>query len=132
MEREGFRYVHILNEDEIASDQVEIRRVPLWNNKSDQLGPFDIFGDAHGCADELESLLTQLGWERSAVEEPDSFWGGESWRHPDGRLRSSWETWSIAVPACWTPFASRGTWSKAGTALLHCGEPRRKARSAGC
>ncbi len=86
LEREGFRYVHTLNEDEIASEPVEIRRVPLWNNKKDQLGPFDIFGDLHGCAGELESLLTQLGWERFAVEEPDSFWGGESWRHPQGRL----------------------------------------------
>jgi len=85
LEREGFRYVHVLNEEEISSDQVEIRRVPLWNNKKDQSGPFDIIGDLHGCADELESLLTQLGWERFAVEDPDSFWGGESWRHPEGR-----------------------------------------------
>lgn len=85
LEREGFRYVHLLNEEDIASDQVEIRRVPLWNNKKDQCGPFDIFGDLHGCADELESLLTQLGWVPSDVEEPDSFWGGKSWRHPEGR-----------------------------------------------
>ncbi len=85
LEREGFRYVHLLNEEDIASDQVEIRRIPLWNNKKDQAGPFDIFGDLHGCADELEGLLTQLGWERSVMEEPDAFWGGESWRHPEGR-----------------------------------------------
>jgi len=81
LEREGFRQVHILSE----SDEVEIRRVPLWNNKKDQHGPFDIIGDLHGCADELESLLTQLGWERFAIEEPDSFWGAESWRHPQNR-----------------------------------------------
>jgi len=85
LEREGFRYVHLLNEEEIASDQVEIRRVPLWNNKKDQLGPFDIVGDLHGCAGELDALLTQLGWAPSDVEEPDSFWGGKSWRHPEGR-----------------------------------------------
>jgi len=85
LEREGFRYVHVLNEEDIASDRVEIRRVPLWNNKKDQAGPFDIFGDLHGCADELERLLTQLGWERSVMEEPDSFWGGDSWRHREGR-----------------------------------------------
>jgi hypothetical protein len=30
-----------------------------------------IFGDLHGCADELERLLTQLGWERSTIQEPD-------------------------------------------------------------
>ena len=49
LEREGFRYVHIIN----PSEEIEIRRVPLWNNKKDQPGPFDIFGDLHGCADEL-------------------------------------------------------------------------------
>ena len=85
LEREGFRYVHLLNDQEAASDQIEIRRVPLWNNKKDQHGPFDIFGDLHGCAHELEQLLTRLGWERCAMEESDSFWGHESWRHPEGR-----------------------------------------------
>ncbi len=85
LEREGFRYVHILSGEEAASDQVEIRRVPLWNNKKDQHGPFDIFGDLHGCAHELEQLLARLGWERYAMEEPDAFWGLESWRHPEGR-----------------------------------------------
>jgi protein phosphatase len=85
LEREGFRYVHLLNEEEIASDQVEIRRVPLWNNKKDQPGPFDIFGDLHGCADEMESLLAQLGLERSTMEEPDPFWGNVSWHHPERR-----------------------------------------------
>ena len=75
LEREGFRYVHILSEEETAPDQVEIRRVPLWNNKKDQHGPFDIFGDLHGCAHELEQILARLGWERYAMEEPDVFWG---------------------------------------------------------
>jgi protein phosphatase len=41
LEREGFRYVHIVD----AADEFEIRRVPLANNKQDQTGPFDIFGD---------------------------------------------------------------------------------------
>jgi len=85
LEREGFRYVHILNEEEIAFDRIEIRRVPLWNNKKDQHGPFDIFGDLHGCAHELEQLLARLGWEQYAMEESDAFWGRESWRHPEGR-----------------------------------------------
>ena len=26
-------------------------------------GPFDIIGDVHGCADELEELLALLGYE---------------------------------------------------------------------
>jgi protein phosphatase len=29
----------------------------LWNNKKTEHGPFDIIGDVHGCADELELLL---------------------------------------------------------------------------
>ena len=81
LEREGFRYVHILND----AEDVEIRRTPLWNNKKDQRGPFDILGDVHGCADELRSLLERLGWERYQLERPESPWGGECWRHPAGR-----------------------------------------------
>ena len=30
-----------------------IERQPLWNNRSDEHGPFDIIGDVHGCCDEL-------------------------------------------------------------------------------
>src|SRR4051812_33428974 len=81
LEREGFRQVHILN----GPEELEIRRVPLWTNKKDQTGPFDIFGDLHGCADELRTLLHTLGWERCELPEPESPWGAESWRHPAGR-----------------------------------------------
>ncbi len=81
LEREGFRHVHILD----GPEEVEIRRTPLWNNKKDEAAPFDIFGDLHGCADELRSLLERLGWERYALDAPEAPWGGESWRHPLGR-----------------------------------------------
>jgi protein phosphatase len=81
LEREGFRYVHILND----AEDVEIRRVPLWNNKKDQVGPFDIFGDLHGCADELRALLQQLGWLRSTLPASEDPWGDECWQHPLGR-----------------------------------------------
>ncbi len=81
LEREGFRYVHILD----GSEEIEIRRAPLWNNKKDQTGPFDIFGDLHGCADELRVLLEQTGWERFALPDPDTAWGDECWRHSAGR-----------------------------------------------
>ena len=33
-----------------------------FDRRSDT-GPFDIIGDVHGCADELEALLEQLGYE---------------------------------------------------------------------
>jgi protein phosphatase len=62
LQREGFRYVHILpGEEEIAN--VEIVRTPLWNNKKDVVSPFDIIGDIHGCYDELCELLIKLGYE---------------------------------------------------------------------
>jgi len=81
LEREGFRHVHILD----SPEEVEIRRTPLWNNKKNEAGPFDIFGDLHGCADELRSLLERLGWERYALDAPEAPWGGDGWRHPLGR-----------------------------------------------
>ncbi|MBX5493717.1 MAG: polynucleotide kinase-phosphatase [Bryobacteraceae bacterium] len=80
LEREGFRYVHVLSGEECA-----IRRVPLWNNKKDQKGPFDIIGDLHGCADELRALLSKAGWERYRLAEQETPWGDECWRHPEGR-----------------------------------------------
>ena len=78
LDREGFRYVHILDD----RDECEIRRVPLWNNKKEVTGPFDIFGDLHGCAGELRALLLQLGWERYQLETSEPPWGDECWRHP--------------------------------------------------
>jgi protein phosphatase len=81
LEREGFRYVHILD----GSEELEIRRAPLWNNKKDQSGPFDIFGDVHGCADELRLLLRQTGWARFRLPDAGAPWGDECWRHSSGR-----------------------------------------------
>ena len=76
MRREGFSNVHVLDSpDEI--DSVTITRVPLWNDKRDHHGPFDIVGDVHGCADELEALLGELGYARQAED--------ATYRHPEGR-----------------------------------------------
>src|SRR5688572_16094794 len=62
LQREGLRYVHVLkSQDEI--DSVEIVRTRLWVDRRDQAGPFDIIGDVHGCADELETLLRSLGYQ---------------------------------------------------------------------
>ena len=59
--REGFRYVHILDSIE-AIDAATFERVPLWNNRKHDRGPFDIIGDIHGCYDELVELLSTLGY----------------------------------------------------------------------
>jgi protein phosphatase len=62
LEREGFRHVFTLsNPEEVSS--VSIVRQPLWNNLKREHGPFDIIGDVHGCYDELNTLLVQLGYK---------------------------------------------------------------------
>ncbi|MET9898650.1 polynucleotide kinase-phosphatase [Streptomyces sp. NPDC006446] len=70
LEREGFRKVHVLRgvEDiENASVVTEKR----FNDLTHLTGPFDIVGDIHGCASELEALLGKLGYVDGA--------------HPEGR-----------------------------------------------
>ena len=74
LKREGFRYVYVLDTVE-QIDNAEIVRTKLWNDKREWHGPFDIIGDIHGCCDELEKLLAQLGYVR--IE--------GVYRHPDGR-----------------------------------------------
>ena len=74
LQKEGFRRVyHLRSEEEIAT--AEIVREPLWNNRKDERGPFDIIGDVHGCYDELHMLLTELGYQ---IE-------GETVTPPEGR-----------------------------------------------
>src|SRR5437763_926266 len=46
--------------DEIA--RVEVVRAPLPVDRRTEPGPFDVVGDVHGCGDELEALLTTLGY----------------------------------------------------------------------
>ncbi|OUL23358.1 polynucleotide kinase-phosphatase [Nostoc sp. 106C] len=93
LEKEGFRYVYTLKSlEEIES--VEIERQPLWNNLKHEHGPFDIIGDIHGCGDELEALLQQLGYEKSRGAEEQrsrgeelstSLWDAATYHHPQGR-----------------------------------------------
>ena len=62
LEREGFRRVHILrSEAEVSS--VLVTRTKLFNDLRDQVGPFDVIGDVHGCREELETLLADLGYK---------------------------------------------------------------------
>lgn len=70
LEREGFRKVHVLRgvaDVENATVVTEKR----FNDLTHLTGPFDIIGDIHGCAAELESLLGELGYTDGA--------------HPEGR-----------------------------------------------
>jgi len=61
LEREGFRHIHVFS-DPADLEGLEIERQPLWNNMRHEHGPFDIIGDVHGCFDEMNSLLQQLGY----------------------------------------------------------------------
>lgn len=85
LEKEGFRYVHVLNSLEDINN-LEIERQPLWNNRKHERGPFDIIGDIHGCCDELELLLEKLGYYPSPNPSPQAERGVESYYyHPEGR-----------------------------------------------
>ncbi|NQE38404.1 polynucleotide kinase-phosphatase [Microcoleus asticus] len=84
LDREGFRYVYVLRSPE-EIDAVEVERQPLWNNRKGDSGPFDIIGDVHGCCDELEQLLQQLGYqiiEKSSESDLGNF---PTYAHPEGR-----------------------------------------------
>ncbi len=76
LKREGFRYVYQLRSPEEV-EAVEIERTRLWTDRRHEHGPFDIIGDVHGCADELELLLDQLGHEPAGE--------GGARRHAEGR-----------------------------------------------
>src|SRR5438874_6605964 len=82
--REGFRHVFVLEAPEEV-DAATVERVPLWNDKREEHGPFDIIGDVHGCCDELESLLQQLGYRATTVEPTSPLWGNRAYAHPEGR-----------------------------------------------
>lgn len=76
LEREGFRHVHVLRSLE-EIEAVAIERQPLWNNRKQDHGPFDLIGDVHGCFDELVELLAKLGYETGQ--------SAGAWHHPAGR-----------------------------------------------
>ena len=75
LRKEGFRHVHVLRSPEEV-DAAVIERTRLWNNRKDEHGPFDVVGDVHGCCDELELLLAELGYRSDA---------GGAYVHPGGR-----------------------------------------------
>ncbi len=74
LQQEGFRQVWRLSSPE-SIEAARIERRPLWTDRRDDHGPFDIIGDVHGCADELRALLEALGYGVSPV-------GEEAWVTP--------------------------------------------------
>lgn len=82
--REGFdRIVTFSSAHDIES--VAINRVPLPSDRRGDRGPFDLIGDVHGCADELEQLLDRLGYE-AASQSSEPAWPGPVYAHPEGRV----------------------------------------------
>src|SRR6266850_983990 len=83
--KEGFRHIFVLESPEEV-EAATVERVLLYNDKRHEHGPFDIIGDVHGCCDELEALLRQLGYEITAVA-PDgpTLNSGSVYVHPLGR-----------------------------------------------
>jgi protein phosphatase len=82
--REGFRHVFVLKSPEEV-EAATVERVPLWNDKRQEHGPFDIIGDVHGCCDELEAVLQQLGYRATTMDEGSPVWGNRAYAHPEGR-----------------------------------------------
>jgi protein phosphatase len=84
LKREGFRYLYTLSSPEEVATAAIVRQ-PLRSNRRHEHGPFDIIGDVHGCGDELEQLLAELGY--TWAERLPGFPGGYQrlYRHPEGR-----------------------------------------------
>ncbi len=81
LRKEGFRHIFVIETPEKV-EAATVERVPLWTDRRTERGPFDIIGDVHGCADELEKLLQRLGYEIAGAPSLD---GGLLYTHPLGR-----------------------------------------------
>ncbi len=78
LKREGFRQVTVFYSVE-EIDAATIERRPLWTDRRDEHGPFDIVGDVHGCFDELVELLQTLGYRVEGLPHAPRA------SHPEGR-----------------------------------------------
>jgi protein phosphatase len=84
LKREGFSHVYTLSTPEEV-DAAVVQRQPLWNNRKEERGPFDVIGDVHGCCTELEELLGALGYERREERPGLGLDAGPVYAHPAGR-----------------------------------------------
>lgn len=82
--QEGFAEVYLLRTPQ-AVDQVQIHRRRSQSGYRNEHGPFDIIGDLHGCADELEQLLARLGYEYTRAPERFPAAYSRVYFHPAGR-----------------------------------------------
>src|SRR5262249_46123767 len=81
----GFRHIFVLESPEEV-EAAAVERVPLYNDKRHEYGPFDVIGDVHGCCDELEALLRQLGYAITSVPPGGpALASGPVYHHPLGR-----------------------------------------------
>ncbi|MBV9228242.1 MAG: polynucleotide kinase-phosphatase [Chloroflexi bacterium] len=78
---EGFPNYYVLTSPEQV-DAVEIELQKLWTNLKHEHGPFDIIGDVHGCFNELQELLAQLGYRVTTQGEDKTSY---QVYHPQGR-----------------------------------------------
>lgn len=84
LKREGFRFIYKLSSVE-EIETVEVVKQPMWTNRKQEHGPFDIIGDVHGCCDELEKLLERLEYVAQEDTDRSSFWNFPVYLHPQGR-----------------------------------------------
>lgn len=84
LKREGFVKIHILRSEEEVNAVTAIVREKLYNDKTDDCGPFDIIGDIHGCYEELIELLHKLNYSVDSVEDNGTNYGLNIY-HPENR-----------------------------------------------
>ncbi|MGW9347376.1 polynucleotide kinase-phosphatase [Nocardiopsis flavescens] len=80
LRKEGFRKVHVLK-GVAEVDAVVVERERAWPDRTELTGPFDVIGDVHGCREELEELLAELGYAFTRDDRGRAVGA----RHPDGR-----------------------------------------------
>jgi len=61
LDGEGFRQIWKLSSVE-GIEAARVERRPMWTDRREDRGPFDVIGDVHGCANELRALLDRLGY----------------------------------------------------------------------